>query len=87
MLYCAKGLGALFVPVGNLMMEATGTWSTVLYTVAAMDLFAALLALFVLRPVLAAHVSRTTALADEERRRAQLRVGTAPLGAAAGAGD
>lgn len=84
-LYCAKGLGALFVPIGNLMMEATGTWSTVLYTVAAMDLFAALLALFVLRPVLAAHVSRTTALADEERQRAQAAVGSAPLGAAAGA--
>lgn len=84
-LYCAKGLGALFVPIGNLMMEATGTWSTVLYTVAAMDLFAAVLALFVLRPVLAAHVSRTTALADEERRRAQPAVGAAPLGAAAGA--
>ena len=32
-LYTAKGIGALFVPVGNLMMEATGTWSTVLYTV------------------------------------------------------
>ncbi|MGQ4273257.1 oxalate/formate MFS antiporter [Terrihabitans sp. B22-R8] len=58
-LYCAKGLGALFVPVGNLMMEATGTWSTVLYTVAAMDLFAAFLAMTVLRPVLAAHVLRS----------------------------
>jgi MFS transporter, OFA family, oxalate/formate antiporter len=58
-LYCAKGLGALFVPVGNLMMEATGTWSTVLYTVAAMDLFAAFLAIAVLRPVLAAHVLKS----------------------------
>jgi MFS transporter, OFA family, oxalate/formate antiporter len=59
-LYCAKGIGALFVPVGNLLMEATGTWATVLYTVAAMDLFAAFLAITVLRPVLAAHVSRST---------------------------
>ena len=42
-LYCAKGFAALFVPVGNLMMEATGTWSTVLYTVAAMDLLSAVL--------------------------------------------
>ncbi len=55
-LYCAKGIGALFVPVGNLLMEATGTWSTVLYTVAAMDLTAAFLAIVVLRPVLAEHV-------------------------------
>ena len=59
-LYCAKGIGALFVPIGNLMMEATGTWSTVLYTVAGMDLFAALLALTVLPTVLAAHVARST---------------------------
>ncbi|MFC7051412.1 oxalate/formate MFS antiporter [Hansschlegelia quercus] len=58
-LYCAKGIGALFVPVGNLLMEATGTWSTVLYTVAAMDLFAAFLAITLLRPVLAAHVKRS----------------------------
>lgn len=54
-LYCAKGLGALFVPVGNLMMEATGTWSTVLYTVAGLDLFAAMLAIVALRPMLAKH--------------------------------
>ena len=59
-LYCAKGIGALFVPVGNLLMEATGTWATVLYTVAAMDLLAAFLAIVALRPVLAAHVQRST---------------------------
>ncbi|MBF6987841.1 MULTISPECIES: oxalate/formate MFS antiporter [Cupriavidus] len=56
-LYTAKGIGALFVPIGNLLMEATGTWSTVLYTVAAMDLTAAFLAIMVLRPVLASHVA------------------------------
>jgi OFA family oxalate/formate antiporter-like MFS transporter len=58
-LYCAKGIGALFVPVGNLLMEWTGTWSTVLYTVATMDLLAAFLAITVLRPVLAEHVKRS----------------------------
>jgi OFA family oxalate/formate antiporter-like MFS transporter len=41
-------------------MEATGTWATVLYTVAAMDLFAAFLAIVALRPILAAHVARST---------------------------
>jgi len=56
-LYTAKGIGALFVPLGNLMMEATGTWSTVLYTVAMMDLTAAFLAIMLLRPVLAKHVT------------------------------
>ncbi|MFC5069377.1 oxalate/formate MFS antiporter [Flaviflagellibacter deserti] len=60
-LYTAKGIGALFVPVGNLLMEATGTWSTVLYTVACMDLLAAFLAIVALRPTLAAHVARSAA--------------------------
>lgn len=69
-LYCAKGIGALFVPLGNLMMEATGTWSTVLYTVAALDLLAATLAVFALRPMLAAHVARTDALVRDEQGRA-----------------
>ncbi len=64
-LYTAKGIGALFVPLGNLMMEATGTWSTVLYTVAAMDLFAAFLAVTALRPVLAAHVARSGVVMKE----------------------
>ncbi|MDF2619779.1 MAG: oxlT [Xanthobacteraceae bacterium] len=58
-LYCAKGIGALFVPVGNLLMEATGTWSSVLYTVAAMDLFAAFLAVTLLPKVLSAHVAQS----------------------------
>ncbi|MDV2987954.1 UNVERIFIED_CONTAM: oxalate/formate MFS antiporter [Methylobacteriaceae bacterium AG10] len=54
-LYCAKGFAALFVPVGNLLMQATGTWSSVLYTVATMDLIAAALAVAVLRPMLKQH--------------------------------
>ena len=66
-LYTAKGIGALFVPVSNLMMEATGTWSSVLYTVAAMDITAAILAVVALRPTLAAHVERSNRLMAEER--------------------
>ena len=54
-LYCAKGFAALFVPLGNILMQATGTWATVLYTVAAMDLLAAFLAIAVLRPMLKRH--------------------------------
>src|SRR5258706_582009 len=56
-LYCAKGVGALLVPIGNLIMEATGTWSTVLYAVAAMDITAAVCAVLVLRPLLRRHNS------------------------------
>ncbi|GGC12983.1 oxalate/formate MFS antiporter [Oxalicibacterium flavum] len=66
-LYCAKGIGALFVPIGNLMMEATGTWSTVLYTVACMDLTAAILAVVALRPILAKHVAYSADLLQKER--------------------
>lgn len=73
-LYTAKGIGALFVPVGNLMMEATGTWSTVLYTVATMDLVAALLAVMVLRPVLKNHVAYS-----KDRYASEHPVGQGPL--------
>ncbi|MGU3495691.1 oxalate/formate MFS antiporter [Xanthobacteraceae bacterium A53D] len=54
-LYCAKGFAALLVPVANLIMEATGSWATVLYIVAAMDLAAAFAAIIVLKPMLARH--------------------------------
>ena len=43
------------MPLGNVIMQATGTWATVLYTVAIMDLFAAFLAMAVLRPMLKRH--------------------------------
>jgi oxalate/formate antiporter len=79
-LYCAKGIGALFVPLGNLMMEATGTWSTVLYTVAGLDLFAAFLAIAVLRPTLKKHVADTEAWAAreyKESKAAETAAGTA----------
>jgi oxalate/formate antiporter len=51
LLYCAKGIAALLVPFGNLLMEATGTWTTVLYTMAALDLSAAMAAIFILKPL------------------------------------
>ena len=51
LLYCAKGVAALLVPFGNLLMEATGTWTTVLYTMAALDLSAAMAAIFILKPL------------------------------------
>jgi MFS transporter, OFA family, oxalate/formate antiporter len=51
LLYCAKGIAALVVPFGNLLMEATGTWSTVLYSMAALDVTAALAAILLLMPM------------------------------------
>ena len=61
-LYCAKGIAALLVPLGNLLMEATGTWTTVLYAMAAMDICAALAAILILRPMLKRHHARTADL-------------------------
>lgn len=60
-LYCAKGVAALLVPLGNLLMEATGTWATVLYVTATMDLIAAFCALAVLKPMLKRHHARNEA--------------------------
>lgn len=57
-LYCAKGIAALLVPYGNMIKEATGTWTTVLYGVAAMDILAALTAIIILKPILRAHMNR-----------------------------
>lgn len=54
-LYCAKGIAALLVPVGNIIMEMSGSWSTVLYTVAVMDILAALTAVLILKPMLRRH--------------------------------
>jgi oxalate/formate antiporter len=58
-LYCAKGVAALLVPLGNKLAAATGSWATVLYSMAVLDICAALAALFVLRPVLKRHHART----------------------------
>jgi OFA family oxalate/formate antiporter-like MFS transporter len=74
-LYTAKGIGAILVPMGNIMMEATGTWSTVLYTVACMDLTAAFLAIMVLRPVLAKHVLKSKNMLHEENAAAAMATG------------
>jgi oxalate/formate antiporter len=66
-LYCAKGVAALLVPIGNLLMEATGTWSSVLFTVASMDLTAALAAIFILKPMLLRHHAMAGTHAVETR--------------------
>ncbi|PWC86324.1 spermidine/putrescine ABC transporter substrate-binding protein [Azospirillum sp. TSH100] len=63
MLYTAKGVAALLVPVGNLMVEATGSWQTVFYSVAIVNALAAFLALFVLKPMRARYVAAASSAA------------------------
>ena len=51
-MYTAKGVAALLVPLGNVLTHATGSWHAVYMVGCAMNLVAALLGLFVLKPVI-----------------------------------
>jgi oxalate/formate antiporter len=57
-LFLSAGFASFFVPIANLIMSATGTWATVFYIVAAMDLIAALAAILVLKPLLSRHYAQ-----------------------------
>ena len=67
LLYTAKGTAALLVPFGSLLRDATGTWLAVLYVAAGVNLLAAVLALFVLKPMRRAFIGRSMQLRAEER--------------------
>ncbi len=58
LLYTAKGTASLLVPLGSVLAAATGGWHAVFMIAVIMNLVAALLALFVLKPVRAAHHAR-----------------------------
>ncbi len=51
MLYTAKGTAALLVPLGNVIMQASGSWNLVFLIAAALNLVAAAMALLVLKPM------------------------------------
>jgi OFA family oxalate/formate antiporter-like MFS transporter len=51
LLYTAKGVASLLVPIGSVLKAATGSWEPIFYVAIAFDFIAALLALFVLRPL------------------------------------
>jgi len=63
LLYTAKGTASLLVPLSNILMQSTGSWYAVFVTAAALNIIAALLALFVLKPMRAAYISRRPAAA------------------------
>jgi OFA family oxalate/formate antiporter-like MFS transporter len=67
LLYTAKGTAALLVPVGSLLREATGTWLAVLYVAAGVNLLAAVLALFVLKPLRRDFIGRSITARAKER--------------------
>ena len=67
LLYTAKGTAALMVPLGSVLREMTGDWLSVLYACAAVNILAAVLALFVLKPMRRAFIRRSMALKAAER--------------------
>jgi OFA family oxalate/formate antiporter-like MFS transporter len=51
MLYTAKGTASLLVPLGNVLVTATGRWTAVFVIAAVLNIIAAVMALTILRPL------------------------------------
>ena len=51
LLYTAKGVSVWLVPLGNVLVARTGSWTSVLLACAAANIGVVLLALFVLLPI------------------------------------
>jgi OFA family oxalate/formate antiporter-like MFS transporter len=51
MLYTAKGTASLVVPLANVLTGATGSWHAVFYVAAILNIIAACMALFLLKPM------------------------------------
>jgi OFA family oxalate/formate antiporter-like MFS transporter len=51
MLYTAKGTASLLVPLSSVLTAATGSWHAVFYVAALLNIVAAVMALFVLKPM------------------------------------
>jgi len=64
LLYTAKGTAALLVPLTSVLAALRGGWSAVFAVAAAMNVLAALLAVFALRPLRARHRLALSGLAD-----------------------
>jgi OFA family oxalate/formate antiporter-like MFS transporter len=61
LLYTAKGTASLLVPVGSWLKAATGTWMPIFFVAIIFDATAAVLALFVLKPLRVRALSAGTA--------------------------
>ncbi len=67
LLYMAKGTAALWVPLGSVLREATGSWLAARYVAAGVNVLAAVLALVVLKPSRRGFIGRSMAARAEER--------------------
>lgn len=59
-LYTAKGTAALLVPFANVLKDATGSWVPIFQVAMVLNLFAAALALFVIKPLRRRHAAERT---------------------------
>jgi MFS transporter, OFA family, oxalate/formate antiporter len=57
-MYTAKGTAALLVPLANVLVAAQGSWHGVFMTAMTLNFLAALMAIFVLKPMRAAYTNR-----------------------------
>ena len=64
-LYTAKGTAALLVPFGNLIKDSTGSWVPIFQMAAALNLCAALIAMFVIKPMRARKARQEAALPSD----------------------
>jgi OFA family oxalate/formate antiporter-like MFS transporter len=60
-MYTAKGVASLLVPLGNVLTHATGSWHAVYAVGTGMIVLAALLGFFVLKPIIASRLARPSA--------------------------
>jgi OFA family oxalate/formate antiporter-like MFS transporter len=63
LMYTAKGTASLLVPLSSVLMASTGSWLAVFIIGASMNIVAALMAIFVLKPMRSAYTSRTATVA------------------------
>lgn len=60
LLYTAKGMAALLVPLSSVLTAATGSWHLAFWIAAALNILTALMALFVLRPLRRQHAQENS---------------------------
>ena len=73
MLYTAKGTAALLVPLANVLTNATGSWHAVFYVAAVLNIAAAVMAMFVLKPMRVRTMQGATAVAPAPSAPASVR--------------
>ena len=64
-MYTAKGVASLLVPLGNILTHYTGSWHAVYAVGCGMNAVAALLGIFVLRPLIKARLQHPAEMAAD----------------------